>query len=166
MSFTRRLCGRFGKFNLVGLAAAALQMALFVLLMKWRLPDVAAMPISVEIVLLHNFWWHERFTWRDRAPAGLRHRVNRLLRFHAANGLISIAGNTALTYCLVEQLNVPALPSAVAAIALCAPANFLLADQWIFKGSKAISYIGRASVEIRHEPESSNRTLVGRSKIH
>jgi putative flippase GtrA len=129
-----RLCARFGRFNLVGLLGAALQVLLFDLLMKrWGLPEVAAMPVAVEIVLLHNFFWHERFTWRDRGLAGLRPRAIRLCRFHASNGLISLAGNTVLTYYLVEKLKAPALPSALAAIALCAPVNFLLSDQWIFK---------------------------------
>ncbi|HTR38170.1 MAG TPA: GtrA family protein [Bryobacteraceae bacterium] len=134
MSGARQFCGRFGRFNLVGLVGAALQVLLLDLLMKrWRLPNVMATPIAVEIALLHNFLWHERFTWRDREPTGLRQRGIRLWKFHAGNGLISLAGNTALTYCFVEKLKAPAVPSALAAIALCAPANFLLSNHWIFK---------------------------------
>ncbi len=124
---------RFGRFTLIGALGAALQVALFDLLMKGlRLPGVAAAPIAVEIVLLNNFFWHERFTWRDRRSAGLRQRATRLWRFHTANGLVSLAGNTALTWWLVEKLKAPALASAVAAIAVCAPVNFLVADRWVY----------------------------------
>ena len=128
-----RQCARFGRFNLVGALGAALQVLLFYLFMKcWRMPEAAAAAIAVEIVVLHNFFWHERFTWRDRRPGGLRQRTIRLWRFHAANGLVSVVGNTALTYCLVQQLKSPALVSAVAAIALCAPVNFWIADRWVY----------------------------------
>ena len=47
-------------------------------------------------------------------------------------GLISLAGNTLLTYCLSHQLNVPPLASSVTAIALCSPINFLVADCWVY----------------------------------
>ena len=124
---------RFGRFNLVGLLGAAVQLALFYLLMGGcKLPETTATAIAVEIAVLHNFLWHERFTWPDRGRARPRQTVVRLLRFHAGNGLVSLAGNTLLTYALVTWLNFPALPSAVAAITFCAPANFLLADRWVY----------------------------------
>ena len=124
---------RFGKFNLVGLMGAAVQVLLLDLLVKqFRLSPAAAMPAAVEMAVLHNFLWHERFTWRDREPAGLRQRAIRLGRFHAANGLVSLGGNTLILYLLVEVLGAPALPSALAAIALCAPLNYLVADRWVY----------------------------------
>lgn len=126
---------RFGRFNAVGLLGAALQLMVFYLLMRaLDLPAAAAALVAVEIAVLHNFFWHERFTWRDRQAPGLRQRAVRLGRFHAANALISLAGNTALTGVLVDWLHAPAMPSALAAIALCAPANFLLADRWVYSG--------------------------------
>jgi len=128
-----RLCARFGRFSLIGLLGATLQVILFNLLMKsFHLREVAAMPIAVETVLLNNFFWHERFTWRDRAAAGLRQRAVRLCRFQAANGMVSLAGNTVLAYWLMQHLQAPPWPSAVAAIAICAPINFLVADRWVY----------------------------------
>jgi len=101
-----------------------------------RLPELVAMPLAVEAALLHNFLWHERFTWSDRRFAGLRQRAFRLFRFHAGNGVFSITANILLTWGLVEWLHLRAVPSALAAIALCAPANFLLADCWVFAGAR------------------------------
>jgi putative flippase GtrA len=125
---------RFGKFSLTGLLGAALQVLLFDLLMKrLHLAEAVAAPIAVELVLVNNFLWHERFTWRDREVASLRQRAIRLGRFHAGNGLVSLAGNTALTWWLVEQIKLPALPSAVLSIAVCAPLNFLVADRWVYR---------------------------------
>jgi putative flippase GtrA len=61
----------------------------------------------------------------------------RLCRFHIANGLVSLAGNAALTYALVQVLKLPALPSAIVAVVVCWPANFLLADRWVYKPAGA-----------------------------
>ena len=126
---------RFGKFQLVGLLGTGVQLLLFWLLAK-RLPEPAAMPLAVEAALLHNFVWHERFTWRDRPFDGARQRALRMFRFHAGNGAFSIAANTLLTWGLAEWLHLPGLISAAAAIALCAPANYVIADCWVFAGAR------------------------------
>jgi putative flippase GtrA len=126
---------RFGKFSLVGLLGAALQVILFELLVTVPgLPRMAAAAIAVEAALLHNFSWHERFTWRDRGGIGLTQRARRLGWFHVTNGLVSLCGNTVLIYLFEQELKAPALASAVAAIACCAPANFVLADRCVYRG--------------------------------
>jgi len=134
MNSAERLLARLGKFNLVGLLGAALQLLLLYLLTKcWLISPLAATPIAVEIVVLHNFAWHEKFTWSDRELKSTRQRLARLWRFHVGNGLISVFGNTVLAYCLVERLKVPIVPSAIAAIVVCSLINFLLADKWVYK---------------------------------
>ena len=57
--------------------------------------------------MLHNFVWHERWTWRDRAGGGPARLLGRLARFHAGAGIVSLAGNVAITVALVEWLHVP-----------------------------------------------------------
>ena len=133
MTSTGQLLARFGKFNLVGLLGTALQLLLlYVLTKRFHTSVVSATPVAVEIVVLHNFAWHERFTWRDRQLKSLRQWAARLWRFHAGNGLTSLLGNTVLAYCLVERLKVPVLPSAIAAILVCSLVNFFLADRWVY----------------------------------
>lgn len=136
MTHFRRECARFGKFNLVGLMGAALQLLAFDLLFRY-LHATAAAALSVEIAVLHNFCWHERFTWRDREVARPRDRAVRLLRFHLSNGLVPLAANVLLVSCLVEHLGAPAVPTALSAIGLCAPLNFLLADRWVYRHAAA-----------------------------
>jgi len=141
--------GRFGRFILVGLLGAALQVLLILLFTKhFNILGALATPIAVEITIVHNFVWHERFTWirvptlTDGAPGGRGHRsirqvARRLWRFHAGNGLISLAGNTILMYGLVECLEVPIVPATLAAIASLAFVNFLVADRWVFAHASA-----------------------------
>ena len=124
---------RFARFAVVGLLGVALQLSLLALLTKYfRMLPVTATALAVEITLLHNFLWHERFTWRDRRRKDFRQRALRLCRFHLGNGLVSLLGNTSLSYCLVERLNAPLLPSALASIAVCSLVNFALADCWVY----------------------------------
>lgn len=126
-------CSRFGRFSLVGLLGAALQLLLLRLLTEcFHMPAVAATAMAAEITVLHNFVWHEHFTWRDRRLKGVRQKAIRLWRFHGGNGLVSLLGNTALTYCLVERLKTPILPSAIGAIAVCSLLNLFLGDRWVY----------------------------------
>lgn len=126
-------CARFGVFSAVGALGALLQILLFTLLTgPLSLSPVAAMPVAVELVVLHNFLWHARLTWRDREATCLRTRALRLWRFHAGNGFVSLAGNTILAHCLMQILDFPALWSATIAIAICAPLNFWIADRWVY----------------------------------
>jgi putative flippase GtrA len=133
------MTSRFGRFSLVGLLGAVVQMALlYGVRTGCGLSSAAATPIAVEIAVLHNFLWHEHFTWNDRGAGTWRGIAARLWRFHAANGFISIAGNTVVMYWLVDRLHAPLLPSAAGAIAMCAVANFLAADRWVFADAAGI----------------------------
>ena len=129
---------RFGRFSLVGVIGTVLQLLLLYVLIKcFHHPAVAAMPLAVEITVLHNFVWHERFTWRERHPRGMRDVIGRLWRFHATNGIISLGGNTLLIYVLAKGFKAPVLPSAIVAIGMCAVLNFLIADKWVYRVMKA-----------------------------
>ena len=128
------MIGRFGRFGLVGFIGALLQVTLVFLLTKYvGILGAAATLLAVEITILHNFVWHEHFTWKHRGPKNSRQFALRLWRFHAGNGFVSLAGNTILTYYLVERLKAPVLPAAIGAIVFCALANFLIADRWVFR---------------------------------
>jgi putative flippase GtrA len=122
---------RWLKFNFVGAIGVVLQLALlaaFTHAMRWNY--MVATCAAVELTVLHNFAWHERFTWRDRAFSG--GMLARLLRFHTGNGLVSVVGNMALMRWLVGELHVPVLVANAMAILVCSLINFFLADRWIF----------------------------------
>jgi putative flippase GtrA len=119
---------RFGRFALVGLAGVVMQVALIALFTKRiHMQPVLATGMAVEITVLHNFYWHGRFTWHDRGQ-----KKGRLWKFHLSNGLVSLAGNMLLTYFLVERLRLPPLISALVSIAVCSVANFALADGYVY----------------------------------
>jgi len=79
--------------------------------------------------VLHNFIWHERWTWRDRGVEG---RWRRLLRFHIANGFVSVASNVVLTALLMRAAGAPLLVANTGAVMIVALLNFALAERWVF----------------------------------
>jgi putative flippase GtrA len=131
---------RFLRFNSVGALGFALQLGLLALLLRLGLHYLAATALAVELTVLHNFVWHERWTWRDRPTRSgvpstkLRAgRAQRLWRFHAANGLISLAGNLLLMRVMVGLLGLPAVPANLLAVLLCSLVNFTASDRFVFR---------------------------------
>ncbi len=123
---------RFLKFNGVGVIGFALQLVLLALLLRLGFHYLAATALAVELTVLHNFAWHERWTWRDRPP-GAAGRWRRLWRFHAANGLISLAGNLVLMRLFVGLLGMPPVPANLLSVLLCALVNFTASDRFVFR---------------------------------
>ena len=126
---------RWGVFNLVGVLGFGVQLtALFGLKRILGINYLAATAIAVEMSVIHNFVWHEHVTWADMGSA-LRHgALARLLRFHLANGLISIAGNIGLTWIFVELLRWPYLLANGASVIICSSLNFTASDRLVFGG--------------------------------
>ncbi len=66
----RRTLLRWIKFNAVGGIGIGVQLAALAILRSWlRLDYLPATGLAVEIAVIHNFLWHERFTWADRPAA-------------------------------------------------------------------------------------------------
>jgi putative flippase GtrA len=122
------------RFYAVGAVGIGVQLAALAIFKSGLgLGYLPATALAVEAAILHNFFWHERWTWADRTrslPAG---RVGRLVRFHLTNGAVSILGNLALMEALAGRMHVPYLAANAIAIALCSLLNFLAADRLVFR---------------------------------
>ncbi len=126
-----RMLIRWLRFNTVGAAGVAAQLGtLWFLTRVLGMEYIIATMVAVEAAVLHNFAWHEAWTWRGMPIAG---RWRRLARFHLANGLVSVASNTVLTLLFTESARLPLLVSNLAAIVVTALLNFALADAFVFR---------------------------------
>jgi dolichol-phosphate mannosyltransferase len=123
---------RWLKFHLVGALGIGVQLAALSLLAGAGVGYLAATALAVEAAVVHNFVWHERMTWRDRATPLLRQVLGRFLRFQMANGLISLLGNLLVMRLLVGVLHLPVLWANLGAIAACAALNFVVSDRLVF----------------------------------
>jgi len=129
----RRLMLRWVKFNTVGALGVGLQLAvLFVLKTGFHLNYLPATALAVEAAVLHNFLWHERYTWADRVQPSWRKSLPRLLRFNLSNGGVSIAGNLAVLELLVGLGHMNYMVASGIAIVLCSLANFVVSDRVVF----------------------------------
>jgi putative flippase GtrA len=124
---------RWLKFNLVGAIGIAVQLAALAIFRSLlHLNYLLATTVAVEIAVLHNFLWHERFTWTDRPSGRFTSSLARLARFNLANGAVSILGNLTLMWLLVGQMRLNYFAANLVAIAACSLLNFLLSDRLVF----------------------------------
>ena len=129
---------RWGKFCLVGAMGAGVQLASLALFTRWMAGHyLCASAAAVEVALLHNFFWHSRYTWRDRGDGcDPRHPRRQFIRFQVSNGFVSIAGNLGLMWLLVHKARLPLLISNLIAILCCSVVNFRIQDSWAFAGGR------------------------------
>ena len=125
----RSITMRWLKFNLVGGIGIAVQLLALVLLKAvLHVNYLVATTLAVETAVIHNFLWHERFTWADRTGAGF----TRFLKFNLTTGLFSIGGNLLLMKLLVGFGHLNYLPANGIAITACSVVNFLVSDGFVF----------------------------------
>jgi putative flippase GtrA len=144
---------RWFKFNAVGALGIAVQLAVLLgLKTGLHLSYLLATALAVEAAVVHNFLWHERYTWADRMKPSWRSSLPRLLRFNLTTGGVSIAGNLALMKVMVGLGHVNYLVANGVAIALCSLLNFLVSEGWVFaKAGKDGAKESRVKLAVRHE---------------
>ena len=119
---------RWMRFYLIGGVGFALQIFVSQVLKHSGLHYMVATGLAVEAAVLHNFFWHQAWTWNDRQGSFF----SRMLSFHATNGLLSILGNLLFVRVFVEFMHMQLLPATILAVGLCAIWNFLAADRIVF----------------------------------
>ena len=156
------LVQRWIAFNGVGGLGILVQLGVLTLLLRrLDIPYLWATAVAVECAVLHNFVWHQRWTWYDRPIRSMRGLGQRLWRFHALNGFVSLLGNVAIARLLTGEYHVEPLASNITAIIVCSMVNFAASEWLVFRrtasltavillvGSAAFASTGPESVELR-----------------
>jgi len=128
---------RWIKFNAVGIVGAGVQLGVLALLTRLKVNYLIATALAVEAAVLHNYFWHVKWTWAGRR--------GHLWRFHLANGLVSIVSNLALMRLFTGQFGWPVVPANLAAITITSFVNYLLGDRWVFSASRKAEPAGDVS---------------------
>jgi putative flippase GtrA len=124
-------------FNAVGAVGAVVQLGVLAGLDRiWHLHYLCATGMAVEAAILHNFIWHQRWTWHDRPATSIHDQAIRLARFHLLNGGISLTGNLALMAFFTGTLHLDPLAANLVAIVSCAVANFAASDALVFSPAR------------------------------
>lgn len=125
---------RWLKFNAVGGMGICVQMlAVYLLGAVLNCSPLWSTALGVEAAVLHNFLWHERFTWADRRSSG--RVLRRLLAFHVTAGAVSLGGNLLFVSWFLHQLHVPLLAANLLAVAACSVINFVVNDKIVFRAT-------------------------------
>jgi putative flippase GtrA len=121
-------------FNSVGFLGIFVQFAVLATLVSiFGVHYLVATFFAVEAAVLHNFFWHERWTWADRRKFSKTSSVTRMVYFHLTNGTISLFGNIFLMALFVEHFSMRYLYANGISIAICSLLNFLAGDRIVFR---------------------------------
>jgi putative flippase GtrA len=127
----RTTLARWLKFYAVGGIGIGVQLlVLAALTSELHLDYLLATALAVEAAVVHNFVWHEHFTWADRAAGK---GSARFVKFNLTTGAFSIAGNLILMKVLVGLLGLPYLAANGITVATFSFVNFLVSDRFVFR---------------------------------
>ena len=150
------LVQRWIAFNGVGALGILVQLGMLAILVRHLgAPYLLATAIAVELAVLHNFVWHQHWTWRDRRGASRTQLAIRLWRFHLLNGFVSLAGNLMIARLLTGELGADPVASNIAAIIVCSMVNFAASELLVFRrvaASIAVLLIGASSAAAEGGP--------------
>jgi putative flippase GtrA len=127
------------RFLLVAVGGFIVQIAVLSWLTAREVPLPLAVALAVESAILHNFFWHERWTFTGRR-FGADGRLGRWWRFNAATAATSLTGNILITGGIVAWIPMPAAAANAIAVVVLGVLNFLWAERGIWRsGDVAIS---------------------------
>jgi putative flippase GtrA len=122
--------GRPLRYLAVATLGAAVQAAVVIAATVFGCSPVAATVVGIEAAILHNFAWHDRWTWGDRKRR--EPRLLRLVRYNAAMAGTSLVLGAGITWMVVEGFGLGVLPANAVAVGVVALANYMMSDRVLF----------------------------------
>lgn len=123
---------RIAAFLFVGASGFALQMGGVGWLCATGWPLPAATAASVIAAVVHNFLWHERWTWADRG-GDVAVRLRRFAGYLATTGATSVLSNVLFVAVLAGSCALPPWVAVSLAVVSTSVVNFLISDRLIFQ---------------------------------
>jgi putative flippase GtrA len=143
------LLTRWLRLNAVGLAGMGVQLGCLGLLVHGAgMHYLPASLLAVEAAVVHNFAWHQRWTWKDRPLPDGRGLAARFWRFQALNGAISLLVNSGAMIALAGAAGLDPVVAGLIAIVAASFANFAASHALVFgraAGSVAVALTVLAS---------------------
>jgi putative flippase GtrA len=121
-------------FNAVGVMGAMIQLSalsFFIKILHWDY--FTATGLAVEAAILHNFFWHESWTWADKLKTKRENCLRRLLSFNCTTGALSILQNLFLMRAFMNKLKISCFYANLLAIISCSLFNFFISDRLVFR---------------------------------
>jgi putative flippase GtrA len=128
------LVRKWMRFNAIGVMGVGVQLSvLMVLRTYFNFNPFVATFFALQFALVHNFLWHQRWTWSGNRTIGRRAAFRRFVRYTSSSGTISTVGTLCFTALLFQALNLPYVVCNLMAIGACNIANFLFSHTFVFQ---------------------------------
>lgn len=120
------------RYGIVATAGFVIQFAVLAVGIRLGVLPVVAAALAIEAAILHNFAWHDAWTFRDRRNAGPAGTLARLVRYNTAMGVTSMGAGVLATWTLTGALGLSAAVASVAGVMAAAILNYLVSDRVVF----------------------------------
>ena len=128
-----QLIRKWLRFNAIGTMGVGVQLLLLFLLTRlFHIHYMVATLLAVQCAIIHNFFWHQRWTWKENATQSKMDALRRFVKFNTSSGTVSLVGNVGVTAALVQMVHLPLMICNILAIGACNIANFLFAHNLVF----------------------------------
>jgi putative flippase GtrA len=128
-----KLIRKWLRFNAIGTMGVGVQLLLLFLLTRlFHIHYMIATLLAVQCAIIHNFFWHQRWTWKENATQTKMDAVRRFVKFNTSSGTVSLVGNVGVTAALMQVVHLPLMICNILAIGACNIANFLFANNLVF----------------------------------
>lgn len=151
---------RVVRFYAVGLIGSAVQLVvLYALTDGIGLDYLLSTALAVETAIIHNFLWHQRWTWRCRTSTkdSAALRLQRFSKFNMTAGMVSLMTNLVVTRLLVEYGGMRYLTANLVAIAAGSAVTFLLSETFAFNAARRSAASLRAPAQLHTCPRVRRR---------
>jgi dolichol-phosphate mannosyltransferase len=124
---------RFLKFCLVGGSGILVNMFFFwIFYKKLEIYSLFASFLAIQIAILNNFIWNDKWTWREKRKPGIKNFFKRLGKFAITSNLTSASGNLLGIWFFLNILKWHYLFANFLAISLGVILNFLINHYWTY----------------------------------
>ena len=126
---------KLGRFYVVGLLGMVVQLLVLRMLTEGgHFHYLVSTVIAVELAVIHNFFWHDRWTWPSASldSDSVRRRAIRFCKFNLSTGLVSMVTNVIVTRTLVDSNGIQYVAANLVAIVFGSVATFVLSEVWVF----------------------------------
>ncbi len=127
---------RLFRFGIVGGFGVIVNMGVYAILHDIvGIYDMMAGAIAIELSILNNFVFNDRWTFRDRAHGGLRLWFKKCFAFHLSSGIVAMFAQLLTLFVLTRYGGLHDWDKLAyfIGIALGALANYFICNKWIFK---------------------------------
>ena len=155
---------RIARFMGAGIIGFVVQIAVLAVLIALNVHYLLATALAVELAILVNFAWHERWTFKDRAY-GAYGAVGRLLKYNALTAVTSILGSVIVTGFLAETMAIPVVIANIISVVVLGALNFVGADKLVFRAAAVALVLGlSANAYASDEAKLQPKTVAGFAK--